>query len=207
MLRCHPRPEAAAMSTRRILLLQAHPDHSHWHFCHALGAAYAEAATAAGHTVRSIEIARLQFPLLHGKHEFEQGPVPPGLMDAQQALAWAEHVVVLFPLWLGTLPALLKAFLERVLRPGFAFKPGPGGRMEAGLKGRSVRLVVTMGMPALVYRWYFRSHGIKSLVRNVLGFVGFAPVRTTLIGNVEAPSPAARERWLKRIAGFGRDAL
>ena len=41
-----------------------------------------------------------------------------------------------------------------------------------------------MGMPALVYRWYFRAHSVKSLERNILGMVGIAPVSETLIGTV-----------------------
>ena len=53
------------------------------------------------------------------------------------------------------------------------------------LGGRSARLVVTMGMPALVYRWYFRAHSIKALERNILGFVGIAPIDETLIGSIE----------------------
>lgn len=50
------------------------------------------------------------------------------------------------------------------------------------LSGRSARVVVTMGMPAVIYRWYFRAHSVKSLERNLLGIVGVAPVHETLIG-------------------------
>jgi putative NADPH-quinone reductase len=60
-----------------------------------------------------------------------------------------------FPLWLASMPALLKGFFEQALRPGFALGPTEPGRMwKKLLKGRSARIVVTMGMPALVYRWY-----------------------------------------------------
>ncbi len=81
---------------------------------------------------------------------------------------------------------MLKGFLEQVARPGFAFEREAGSATYSrkGLKGRSTRLVVTMGMPALIYRWYFCAHSAKSLERNVLGFVGIAPVQETLIGMV-----------------------
>lgn len=189
---------------KRILILQGHPDAQAVHYGHALAEAYEEAARAAGHTVRHIEIARLDVPLLGSKAAFEHAPLPPSLAEAQAALAWAEHVLIVFPLWLGTLPALLKAFFEQVLRPGFAFHAGPGGRLEAALRGRSARLVVTMGMPALIYRWFFRGHGVHAVRRNILRFVGFSPVRTTLIGAIEAADPAARGRWLGKLAAFGR---
>ena len=42
-----------------------------------------------------------------------------------------------------------------------------------------------MGMPATLYRWYFRAHSIKSLERNILGFVGIGPIHETLVGMVE----------------------
>ena len=73
---------------------------------------------------------------------------------------------------------LLKAFLEQALRPGFAFDES--SRMPRKLlKGRSARIVVTMGMPAFVYRWYFGAHGLRSLERNILGFCGIRPIRAS----------------------------
>ena len=47
------------------------------------------------------------------------------------------------------MPALVKGFLQQVARPGFAFFPRADHPFAAGrLRGRSVRIVVTMGMPA-----------------------------------------------------------
>ncbi|MFZ4481042.1 MAG: NAD(P)H-dependent oxidoreductase [Rhodoferax sp.] len=84
------------------------------------------------------------------------------------------------------MPALLKGFLEQVARPGFAFRKDaddPFGHKK--LAGRSARVVVAMGMPAFVYKWYFRAHSVKSLERNILGFVGIGPINETLIGAVD----------------------
>src|SRR3954466_2978042 len=106
---------------RRIVILQGHPDPDERHFGHALADAYANAALAEGHAVRRVEIAQLDFPLLRTRAAWE-GTLPAGLQDAQTAIGWAEHIVLLFPLWLGTMPALVKAFLEQVLRPGFAIE-------------------------------------------------------------------------------------
>ncbi|MFO1340720.1 MAG: NAD(P)H-dependent oxidoreductase [Burkholderiaceae bacterium] len=193
--------------SRRILIIQGHPDACGGHLCHALAAAYAEAATAAGHELRTVQVAALDFPLLRSPHDWEHGEVPAGLAAAQADIAWAEHLVLLFPLWLGDMPALLKGFLEQVARPGFAFK---GERtnpfMHKGLTGRSARIVVTMGMPALVYRWYFRAHSVKSLERNILGFVGIAPIEHTLIGNVATPDEKTRAGWLSTLRKLGEAA-
>lgn len=194
------------MTTRRILLVQGHPDPGSGHLCHALAAAYAAGAAKGGHAVRQADVARLEFPLLRTQREWEHGALPPGLQQAQEDIRWAEHIVLFFPLWLGDMPALLKGFLEQVARPGFAFDYGDGGPAftKKGLTGRSARVVVTMGMPALVYRWYFRAHSVKLLERNILGFVGIAPVHQTLLGGVGALDAAQAARWLSRMRRHGK---
>jgi hypothetical protein len=58
-------------------------------------------------------------------------------------------------------------------------------------------------MPALVYRWYFRAHSVKALERNVLGFVGFAPVRETLIGLVAGMAPEKVTHWEATMRKLG----
>jgi putative NADPH-quinone reductase len=195
------------MTRKRILIIQGHPDPKGGHLGQALAQAYAEGAAEAGHGLRRLEVAQLDFPLLRSAQEFEQGAVPPALKPAQDDIDWAQHLVVFFPLWMGDMPALLKAFLEQVARPGFAFRDdGNGGFGKKGLTGRSARVVVTMGMPALVYRYFFRAHSVKSLERNVLGFVGIAPVHETLIGMVDHMPAKDVQRWLAKLRELGRKA-
>lgn len=192
------------MTSKRILIVQGHPDAAGGHLCHALADAYADAAGMAGHELRRVDVARLDFPLLRSQHDWTDGALPAALLPVQHDILWANHLLFLFPLWLGDMPALLKGFLEQVARPGFAFKPGKGGPFGAkGLSGRSARVVVTMGMPALVYRYVFRAHSIKSLERNVLGFVGIAPVHETLIGMVEGLDETAKTRWFEKLRKLG----
>lgn len=188
----------------RILLIQGHPDPAGGHLCHALAEAYRDAASAAGHQVEAVTPAMLDFPLLCNAHEWEEGEVPPALAPVQRAIAAAQHIVIFYPLWLGDMPARLKAFLEQVARPGFALSRQAGNPLHAGLlAGRSARVVVTMGMPALFYRWYFCAHSLKSLERNVLNFVGIAPVRKTLVGGAGKLDAAALAAWRRRMQVLG----
>lgn len=191
-------------TSRRVLLIQGHPDPGGGHLCHALSDAYAAGAKSAGHSVRSLQVASLNFPLLGSKQDWEKGNLPVSLKPAQDDVAWAQHVVLFFPLWLGDMPALLKGFLEQIARPDFAFSAEGGNPMaHKALTGRSARIVCTMGMPALVYRWYFRAHSIKSLERNVLGFVGFSPVNETLIGLVDRLDNVAVKKWTTKLYKLG----
>ena len=189
---------------KHIVIIQGHPDAQSRHFGHALADEYAKGCEDGGHEVRRIEVAQLDFPLLRTKEDFEKGPPPDSIKQAQETIKWADHLVFLYPLWLGSMPALLKAFLEQVLRPGFAFEyQKSGGMAKKFLAGRSARIVVTMGMPAFVYRWIFFAHSLKSLKRNTLWFCGIGPVKSTIIGSIDGLTERQRDDWLDEMRGLG----
>lgn len=187
--------------TRRILVLNGHPDPNGAGLCRALADAYSDGATERGHAVRRVDVAKLAFDLVRSQADFEKGGAPADIVAVQESIRWADHLVVVFPLWLGDMPALLKAFFEQALRPGFAFSYRASGFPETHLKGRSARVIVTMGMPAFVYRWYFRAHGLKNLKPNILRFVGYSPVRDTIVGGLGS---ADRTRIARRIEEIRR---
>lgn len=194
--------------SRRILIIQGHPDQSRPHFCQALADAYRSGAVAAGHEVEELKLGELSFPLMHSESQWQSGPLPPALEPAQEMIRQADHLVFVYPIWLGTMPALLKGFLEQVLRPGFAFdaaaRKGPGGQRP--LKGKSARVIVSMGMPGLAYRWFYGAHGYLYFKRNILHFVGIRPVRHSFVGLAGARRDAGRKRWLARIEKLGQRA-
>lgn len=195
------------MKPRSILVVDGHPDPESGRLCHALAGAYAEGAERAGHRVDVVRIVDLDIRFLTSKDEFENQRPAPSIQRVQQAIEGADHVVLVYPLWLGTMPAMLKAFLEQVFRPGFAFGGAPNsGTWARRLTGKSARVIVTMGMPALFYRWYFRAHSLKSLERNILNFCGIKPVRETLLGMVESATEARRGAWMHEMRELGARA-
>lgn len=192
--------------SNRILIIQGHPDPDQSHFCHALATAYADGAVEAGHDVRRIEVATVPFSLLRTAEAFQQQAPTAEIVAAQRDIEWANHLLIIYPLWLGSMPALLKGFFEQTLRPGFAFDPASAGMpWRKRLRGKSCRIVITMGMPALAYRWFFGAHSLKSLERNILGFCGIGPIRESLIGMVEGDA-GKREKWLQRLRRLGQCA-
>ena len=189
---------------RHIAIIQGHPDSAVRHFCHALADEYAKGAEDGGHEVMRIDVATLDFPLLRTKQDFEKDRPPEAIKRVQDIVAWADHLVIIYPLWLGSMPALLKGFLEQLLRPGFAFEyQKSGGMAKKLLKGKSARIVVTMGMPAFVYRWIFFAHSLKSLKRNTLWFCGIGPVKSTIIGSIDGLTDRQRADWLDEMRGLG----
>jgi putative NADPH-quinone reductase len=181
----------------KILIIDGHPDAKAERFCHALAAAYEKGALSANHDVEVITIAELEVPSLRSKAESDSGVLPNLQLEAaQKSLVAAEHIVIIYPLWLGDVPAYLKAFLEHVLSPHFAFDKNG----ESRFAHKSARIIVTMGMPAVFYRWYFWSHSLTSLKRNILGYVGIKSIGETLIGSVETVD---HTDWLQKVEEMG----
>lgn len=193
--------------SKSIVLIQGHPDPDPNHLCRALASSYVAGAGAAGHAVTVIDVAELEFPILRRSAAYDFEPVPQSLAPARDAILAADHIVVVFPLWLGSLPALTKAFFEQVLHRRDMFEQTGHGKWPKGrLRGKSARMVVTMGMPAAVFRIWFLGHGVKAVERGILAVVGVRPIRETLFGNVEGIGDATRLKWIARMRRLGERA-
>lgn len=186
----------------KILVVMAHPQSKS--YCAALGQAYIDGARSAGAEVRQINLAELSFnPIAVGSPD-KPVELEADLRKAQEDIRWAEHLVFIYPILWGTLPALLKGFIERVLTPGFAVnfhKDSP--LWDKLLKGRSARLIVTLNTPPLLYRLLFRRAGHITMKRSILQFCGIAPVRITDVGPMKNASAPRREKWIRDVRALG----
>jgi putative NADPH-quinone reductase len=152
-----------------------------------------------------ISLGSLSFdPILHNGYAAVQ-ELEPDLVAAQAAITWAEHLVFVYPLWWGAMPALLKGFIDRVFLPGFAFKFRDGSVFwDRLLAVRSAHLLVTMDTPPWYYRWVSGMPGHKQMKHTILGFSGVKPVAISNFGPVKSSTPEQREKWLAQARGFGR---
>jgi putative NADPH-quinone reductase len=174
-------------------------------YCGAIARAYAEGARSAGAEVREINLGDLSFdPVLrHGYNEAQA--LEPDLVEAQEAIRWADVLVFAYPNWWGSMPALLKGFVDRVFLPGFAFKSRENSQLwDRLLAGRSARLLVTMDSPHWYYRLVVRQPGHQMMRRAILGFSGVKPVRTAVFGPIRKSTDAARAGWLTRAGSLAR---
>ena len=187
-----------------ILIINGHPDSSSARLCFALADAYAAGAVAAGHQVRRVDVGALDFALLRSAAEFNDEVPPPAIDAVQRDIRWANHMVVVFPLWLGGLPARTKSFFEQVFRPQFTMRWRKNQLPQGLLQSLSARLVVTMGMPAFAYRLIFGAGGVRSFQRSVLGLAGIRRTGTTMIGGMGELEPATAAGWLDRLRDLGR---
>lgn len=187
----------------RVLVVLGHPRRES--LCGALAQSYADAAEAAGATVRRLALGELSFdPVLRHGYQGEQA-LEHDLALATEHLRWAQHVVWVHPNWWGGPPALLKGFIDRVFLPGVAFRYRRDGSSawDRLLAGRSSRLIVTMDSPPWYFRWVQRMPGHQQMRRSILGFSGFDPVDITSLGPVRGSSPERRQAWLQQVADLG----
>ncbi|MDP3586203.1 MAG: NAD(P)H-dependent oxidoreductase [Thiobacillus sp.] len=186
-----------------VLIILGHPRTDS--LCGALADAYGAGARAAGTDVRRLDLATLDFdPDVHtpspNQQDFEAD-----IRAARELILWAEHLVFVYPTWWGTLPALLKGFLDRVLTPHFAFITCEGGTGYQGLLGgRSAQLITTMDTPPLIHRLVYRQPGRNAMARATLGFCGVRPVRSLVCGSVKDSTLQQRQQWIEQARRQGR---
>lgn len=189
---------------KRVLVILGHPRTNS--LCGALAGSFIDAAEKAGHEVRRINLAELSFdPLLHHCYAQSQS-LEPDLVAAQEQIRWAEHLVFVYPMWWGSMPALMKGFIDRTFLPGFAFKYHKRSPLWSRLlTGRTAELMVTMDTPPLFNRLVNRSPGHSLMKRSVLQFTGLKPTRVTSFGKVRGSSSAKRAQWVRKAAALGGD--
>lgn len=192
---------------KQILVINGHPDPSAATLCAGLAAAYCAGAREGGHQVDSLAVGSLRFSLLRDGAAFATQPEDADILAARDAILKAQHLVFIFPLWLGAPPALFKAFMEQIARGGFALGAGQHGFPKGKLAGRSARVIVPMGMPAAIYRFWQRGYGVKGFCRGTLGIAGIAPVRVTYLGGAGNGAHSSHsDRLVRRAARLGKRA-
>ena len=168
--------------------------------CGALCTAYHEGAQQAGNEVRVLRLAEMQFdPVLHEGYHVVQ-PLEPDLIDFQEHVLWAEHIVIVYPTWWGALPAKLKGLFDRSFYSGFAYKYRENSPMwDKLLKGRSAHLITTMDAPYLWYFFAYRSAGTNMLRSAILKFCGISPVKTSFVTRVRFKTREQLGHELRKI--------
>jgi len=187
---------------KKVLIIQGNPDSSS--FCHALAKAYQKGALDANAEVKEINIREIEFNpnLPFGyKNKIE---LEPGLIESQELILWADHLVFVYPTWWGTMPALLKGFIDRVFLPGFAFQYRKDSVWwDKLLKGKSARLIVTMDTPPWYYCLIYGRPGHNAMKKSILEFCGIKPVKISSIGPVKNSKESKRKTWLNTVQKLG----
>ncbi|NTW23398.1 MAG: NAD(P)H-dependent oxidoreductase [Lentimicrobium sp.] len=188
---------------KKILIILGHPVKDT--FSDELRESYKKGATASGAEIREIVLRKLHFDLNFSEGYRGNQELEPDLVKAQEDITWADHIVIIYPNWWSTFPALMKGFIDRTFLPGFAFKYRKGSLLwDKLLTGRSARMIVTMDTPPWYYWLIYRRPGHNAMKRGILEFCGIKPVRITTIGSLKVSSDNKRLRWIAKVEKLGR---
>lgn len=185
-----------------ILVIIGHPDPES--YCSALAHAYMKGATGKAAQIRTIDLSQIAFDpnLKYGYRKRTE--LEDDLKEAQELIRWADHLVIVYPIWWGTMPAILKGFFDRVLLPGFAYKYREGSSLwDKLLTGKTAHLIVTMDTPSWYNRLIYWQAGHLVMKRNILKFCGIKPVKVTEISGVNASAEEKRKKWLEKVKQLG----
>ncbi|MCW7458149.1 NAD(P)H-dependent oxidoreductase [Leptospira bandrabouensis] len=189
---------------RNILVILGHPNPNS--LCAHFAESYVNSAKQAGHIVNYLKLIDLKFDYnLHLGHKKDSHQIlEPDLIQSQKLIMEADHLVFVFPSWWASMPALLKAWIDRVFLPGFSFKYRKNSPLpEKLLLGKSARIIVTMDAPSWYYKWFNKSPGVHLLKFGTLEFCGVSPVKVTIFGQVRTRKQPDFLRWTKQVESIG----
>jgi NAD(P)H dehydrogenase (quinone) len=175
-------------------------------YCEVLGEAYRSDAEAGGHKATLFVTSKMMFDPILCEGSAKIQPLEHDLKMAHDAIMEADHFVFILPLCLGTLPAIFRGFLERVLQPDLV-KPSKKGKFTKIPKGKPARVIMTISMRGFIHRWHFGAFALRMPKRNILEFVGVSPVCATIYGMIEAVAQEKRHSWLADAEAMGRKAI
>ncbi|GLR25083.1 NAD(P)H-dependent oxidoreductase [Limnobacter litoralis] len=188
---------------KNITVILGHPDGLS--FCNAIAEKYATSARAAGHTVRLFKLGEVEFdPVLrHGYNKRQELELESALVEISESISWAQHLVFVYPIWWGSMPAILKGMFDRIFLPGYAFKYRKDSPWwDRLLVGRSAHAIVTMDTPPWYYRFVYTMPGHHQMKKTILEFCGIKPVKITSFGPVRGTSEAQRSKWLLKVERY-----
>ena len=191
------------MKTKKIFVFIGNPDRES--FSTALADAYVKGARSSGHEVRVTHISDMKFdPVLHQGYKVIQ-EYEPDLVKFQEDVRWAEHFVVVTPIWWSSIPGLFKSLIDRVWMPGFAFnfRKGIIPGWYRRLKGRSARVFVTSNENPFML-WLLFGGTINHFTRAILRFSGFAPLRRTWFWGMRKQKPETAQKRIAKAERMGR---
>ena len=186
-----------------VLLIDGHPDEGR--FSSHLLDLY-ERALPADTEISRVNVRDMEFtPVL--RHGYRKRTVwEADLQSLAEKFDACDHAVFAFPMWWGAEPAELKGLIDRLFLPGFMYQYRDGNALwDKYLEGRSADVIATMDTPPFFLRLVYGNSIIKRWKGQVLGFVGFAPVRFLPCGIVKNGGAEKNlSKWKVRIEKMAR---
>lgn len=188
----------------RLLFVHAHPVPES--FNRAVYTAAVETSRAQGHEVRLIDLHAEGFNPVMSTDErrgyTEDVPIPADLQPHIEALKWAEGLILVYPTWWYSQPAILKGWMDRVWRPGIAFTlHEEGQRLRPALANiRLIGVITSFGSPWWFWTFLMGAPGRKIILRG-LRFCTNRRTKTFWLGlhEIDDQTDTTRKRYIDKV--------
>ncbi|MBD2837656.1 NAD(P)H-dependent oxidoreductase [Pseudomonas sp. JM0905a] len=213
----------------KILIVHAHPEPQS--FCSALRDLAVETLQGQGHEVRQSDLHALEWNPVASAADFSErqnpdylvyaleqregvkaGKIAPDIQRELEKLLWADLLILNFPLYWFSVPAILKGWIDRVLVSGICY----GGKRfydQGGLAGKKALVTLTLGGREHMFG-EGAIHGpledmLRPLLRGTLAYVGLDVLPPFVAWHVPYISDDARQDFLRdyqaRLQGLEQD--
>lgn len=191
--------------TKKILVLLGNPDTDT--FTGTVASSYETAAREAGHEVERVNIGELQFdPILHKGYKEIQA-LEPDLLALQEKFRWADHIVIAYPNWWCTMPAILKGLFDRMWLPGFAFNfDKETKKLIQRLSGKTARVIIVAGTHSPFQTWWKFGDYTNEIQYGILEFAGLK-TQVSAFGPCDHVTDENRAKWLRTVEDLGKKGI
>jgi len=186
----------------RVLIILAHPRSNS--FNHAIGEAAVHVLEAEGHQVAFHDLYTEGFDPILGWKEIPKGSQIDGTIAMHcRDLVEAEGIIVVHPNWWGMPPAMLKGWVDRVIRPGVAYEfleGDSGDGVPRGLLQARIALVFNTSNTPLQREQEAFGDPLQTLWKNcIFGLCGIGDFRRKSYGVVVTSTKEQRQAWLDDV--------
>lgn len=193
----------------RTLIVYNHPREGS--FCSAIREAVENGLKTGNHEYKVVDLDRDGFdPVMREKDlkafvtagrigEDGLEEVDPLVLRYMKMMRWAEQIVMIFPIWWMTTPAMTKGFIDKVIFPGIVYKM-EGGKLVSKLSSlKQVTIITTMNTPSEVYQDVFGNSLEGSLIKGTFNQIGIHDIRWISLNMVKQAGDEKRWVWLDEI--------
>ncbi len=186
---------------KNILIIVAHPKEESFSF--AMANKYKEVSKKRGDSVEMIDLYRCEYQQAFFTYEDANAlTVTPQMQYFQDKISQADELVFVFPYWWGSMPAILKNFLDWNLSKDFAFTY-VNARPKGLLNNKTVKIFTTTGAPSFIYMLTGANRRLKNMWKEqIIEFCGMKLDGCHIFGGIDTHAKNT-DKILEKIESQG----
>jgi NAD(P)H dehydrogenase (quinone) len=182
---------SAEIKKEHVLIILAHPNPDS--FNHAISKTVEARLLQKGHLVHVRDLYKMGFdPILSleewKRYDSQSGEISQDVITEQAEIQWANHLILIYPTWWWSPPAMMKGYLDRVFTPVFAFEADIEG-IRGKLQNKKVSIIQTTGADETFVKENSMDESVRKLAGiGIFGFCGMQVANHEFLMGISAKS-------------------